>query len=81
MRKARHVRRTDDDRETGTEPRAVAEGRGRFNLSVQSARAIAEASVKSGFPVPAHAQAVIDAEDGAAPQPAPASPAAETSEA
>lgn len=67
MRKARPVRRTDEDKDVPTEPRAVAEGRGKFSLSPASARAIADATTASGFPVPANVQAVLDDQAQSAP--------------
>ncbi|WP_374569686.1 hypothetical protein [Phenylobacterium sp.] len=61
------MRRTDEPTEQPTKPAAIAEGRGRFKLTADSARAIAAATKKTGFPVPAHVQAVIDAERQSAP--------------
>lgn len=78
MRKARAVRRTDEtpEPERGTEPRAVAEGRNRFKLSLESARAMIAASQASGFPPPPQALAVVEAAEPVTPVSAEPTPEA-----
>jgi len=67
MSRAPRAPKTEAPEDTGAEPRTttapIAEGRRRAPIDRASAQAIADATLRSGFPVPPEIQAVLDSDD------------------